>query len=480
MRVLLVDPPCQRFMGFYRFYFPLGLAYLAGYLQERGHEVVIYDADHAPSEEAFSPSFREATELDERYRSALTNDQDPIWAEYTSVLEDFAPDVVGISVLPVKVPAALKMAAMAKQSRPGVVVVVGGHHPTARPADLVTSPFVDYAVRGEGEEIMADLLEGLGTPGFNPAHVPGLSWSTGAALEHTPDRRPPQNLDAIPRPAREALIGVESYRPVDLGLMMTSRGCPYQCTFCGVEAMSGLGVRWHSVAQVVAEMQHLYETYGCTYFSIRDNTFTLSRKRTLDFCESLSRALPPVSWECLTRCDVLDDELVAAMQQAGCDTVRLGIESGSPTILRSMNKHLDLEAVRRAASILRGHGLHWAAYFMLGVPEETVETIRETMDLIEQIDPPFVTLARFTPLPGTAMYDETVAAGLLSPDEQDWTWGLNQSVGRCFSKHLTQPEFETIMGDVSILVEQHNARHCASHQDRRLVARPQGAVPATV
>ena len=250
---------------------------------------------------------------------------------------------------------------------------------------------------------------------------------------------------------------------------MGSRGCPYACSFCGVANLWSRKVRYRSVGSVIREMQWLKKDYGTDYFSFRDASFTLSRDRVEELCSEIMRHDMGVPWECLTRPDLLDEAMVKVMKQSGCVTVRIGIESGSRTILKHMKKHVDLDAVRRAAQILSKHGLYWSAYLLVGTPMETRETVKETLDFVREINPPFLTLARFAPIPGTVMYDELAHRGLISPDA-DWSMECNQRLRSHYVYSMTEEEFDQVMRDVAAFVEEHNMANSArmGASDRRL------------
>ncbi|HUT37404.1 MAG TPA: radical SAM protein [Planctomycetota bacterium] len=454
MRILLIDPPFQRFMGFYRYYYPLGLASIAAVLRQAGHEVVVYDADHLESAETLSWSA--VAERHEEFLKGLHTQDHPLWREAKDVVSGFAPDIVGITLLSVKASSGARVAAICKEVNDRITVVVGGDHPTVFPARTLQDANIDFVVRGEGEATMADLVACLQDGDRQRlAHVAGLSYRDGDEVRHNPDREPIPDLDVLPLPAIDALMHVDSYRPVDFGALMGSRGCPYACTFCGVANLWSRKVRYRSVASVIREMEWLNETYGTEYFSFRDASFTLSRERVEELCREISRREMGIRWECLTRPDLLDEAMVAAMKRSGCVTVRIGLESGSKAILRHMKKRLELDAVRRAAQILTKHGLYWSTYLLLGTPLETKETVKETLAFVREINPPFLTLARFAPIPGTEMYDELVHRGLISPDT-DWSMECNQRLRSHYVYGMTEEEFEQTMREVAAFVEAHN------------------------
>lgn len=232
MKILLIDPPFQRFMGYYRFYFPLGLTYLAAVLKQAGHEVLIYDADHDPK--GYSLSMKATALCHRHYLEALQNNAHYIWQEYLNILEKFMPDVVGISFLTPKVASALKIARLTKQHHNNIIVVAGGEHVTARPQDALAKN-VDYVVCGEGEQSISTLIQQISEGKPSPAVIKSQLIEV---------------LDTIPLPALDCLHA-GSYRPADMGLLVSARGCPFSCGFCGVSVTWGHKVRYFSIARVI-------------------------------------------------------------------------------------------------------------------------------------------------------------------------------------------------------------------------------------
>ncbi|MBD3311044.1 MAG: radical SAM protein [Candidatus Magasanikbacteria bacterium] len=325
MKILLVDPPCQRFMGFYRFYFPLGLSYLAATLQRSGHEVIIYDAEHDTS--CISPSMKETSSRHQHYLNALTNDTHPVWEEFSKILADFKPNIVGISALTVKLASAIKLASITKSYNQKIIVVLGGEHVTVRPKDALHKN-VDYIISGEGELALLKLVRELENKESPRKVISGHLIS---------------ELDILPIPALKCLQNEKSYRPIDMGLMVTARGCPHSCSFCSLSSIWGKKVRFHSITRTITEIKMRMERYGTKYFSFRNGTFTQNRNRTIDFCHRLIEERLDIKWECLTRVDTVDSELLDLMQKAGCSTIRIGVESGSNDSLKYMNKGINKE-----------------------------------------------------------------------------------------------------------------------------------------
>jgi radical SAM superfamily enzyme YgiQ (UPF0313 family) len=458
MNILLVDPPFQIFMGFHRYYYPLGLGYIAAVLNKSGHNAKIYDAEHSP--ECKSLNWLDASNSYHLYLKALNGEGRAEWSDFSALLNRFRPQLVGLSALSVKVPVVMRLAALCKQFDRTIKVVVGGDHATIAPQELLASENIDFAVRGEGEYTLLELVRYLneGKKGYD--QIEGLSYKKNGLVVHNKSRELIHDLDALPTPAIQSLFNPETYRPIDLGIMMTSRGCPYSCTYCGVANTWSRRVRERSIDNVISEIKMLKEKYGVTYFSFRDASFTLNRKRVAELCERLTAEKLNVSWECLTRLDLLDDDLIPRMKAGGCVTIRIGIESGNEKLLNKMRRKTNLDQIREAARMLHKHNVYWTAYFMFGVPGETRETIEDSLRLITEIDPPFVTIARYSLIPGTEMYEEVKRLGLVS-ERVDWALESNQSLFKSYSAHLDHKEFEILMEKAAERVVAHNEKHAA-------------------
>jgi radical SAM superfamily enzyme YgiQ (UPF0313 family) len=452
MKILFIDPPFHRFMGFYRFYYPLGLAYMSAVLTEKGHECLIYDAEQMKG--AVSQSWSEASENYRLYMQGTEDEHHEVWKELRQVLDKFSPDLVGITMLSVKVPSAFRAAAVCKTWNPDLPVVTGGDHATVFPEKALQNHDFDIVVRGEGEMTILDVVEHLEN-GKRLHGIAGISFREDGEIIHNAPRPLIRDLDSLPFPMIEALMGVGSYRPVDFGAIMASRGCPYDCTFCGVFNIWSKKARFRAPSHVILEIKYLYDKYGTHYFSFRDASFTINRKWVEELCAGMMNLGYDIQWECLTRPDLLDEPMVQLMQQAGCVTIRLGIESGSPELLKKMKKRMDLDEVRKAAVLLNKYQFYWSAYFLFGTPDETPETMQETMAFINEIDPPFVTIARFAPIPGTEMYDDLVKSGRIDPDT-NWGKEGNQQKHTHYAVNFSEGEFDRIMDETVALIEAHN------------------------
>lgn len=404
MKILLVDPPFQKFMNFSKYYIPLGLLYIAGEMRKKGHEVLVYDADYNPGGK--SMPFIEKMEHYHAYIEALNNSEHPIWREVDKIYKDFQPDVVGISLISTKFASGMVIADRYKKMG-AKRIICGGPHVSIHPAEVLANPNVDSVVVGEGELVFERAL---------------------TEDKIIADRI--NNLDDLAWPARDCLYGIDDYKPNDLGIIMTSRGCPFNCNFCCSDALWGRRVVRRSIDDVIAEMVDINKCYGTKEFYLADDTFTCDKNRVKDFCAKIKKY--DFTWSCLTRVDTIDVETVTAMKEAGCKTVKIGMESGSQRVLGLMNKKIKREHVLSAAEIFRQCGVTWLAYLIVGVPGETEDEVDETIEFVKLAQPSFVSFSVFTPYPGTPFYREL---------------GLDQIPYHLFNHHNLSSQFSKLSLD---------------------------------
>ncbi len=413
MKILLIDPPFYRFMGFYNRYFPFGLTCIAAVLRKEGHEVSIYDADC--NRQASDIDYAQLPKKYPLYVNALNDASHPLWQEALATIGEFHPDIVGITVLTTKAASAFKLAALCKQHSRDRLVIMGGPHATLKAEEILQiCPDVDLVVRGEGEVTLCQLIREIEKDTRNFNRIEGISCLQNEVVRHNAPRQMIMNLDDLPFPARELLMGRETYSSEDMGLLMTSRGCPFNCTYCAT-AIWRRATRYRSIPKVVAEIKDVINTHGTTQFSFKDDTFTVNRKRVLEFCDHLLADGIKIGWECNARVDTLDEILLRRMKEAGCNSIKIGVESGSDRILSLMGRRISRQQVCEAAALLKKTGIHWTGYFMMGLPGETVEDIQSTLNFMKQIQPDFASISTYEPFPGTKLFDFGVERGIVSP-----------------------------------------------------------------
>lgn len=343
--------------------------------------------------------------------NALSDDTNPIWQELRNVIEEVNPDKVGITVLNVKYKSALKVIDIAKEM--GVPVVVGGVHATSEPT---TYP--------EGVDVFCGEYE-----------------SRGGRIK---------NLDELPMPDYSMLM--DKYSPNGYGHMLSSRGCPFRCTFCASKVMWDRKVTYKSVDRILSEMEYVWRNFGTDYFTFWDETFTLNKKRIVEFCDKYQL---PAKWRCDTRADSITDDLVRRMSDANCGQMSIGLESGDNEILSLIGKNETTDMFIRAAEILHRNNVQWKAYMIIGFPYDTEDSILRSIEFVKSLKPFRITLSYFTPYKGTDLYDEVRAMGLIN-DTYDMSLFSHQSPHNYFCPKIEHGRYLEIRKLVSKDIDDYN------------------------
>ncbi len=377
MRVLLINPPS---MGMFKLLGldlpPLGLLYVAGYLEAHGVDVHVKDLNIARRGET------------------------PIR------FQDY--DVVGIGTDTTRYLQAQKIAEQAKKQ--GAIVVMGGPHPYYVAEEILRTRVVDYVVRGEGEETMLELIQFL-EQGKDPGVVRGVSSLQNGIFREIQPRPFNEDLDALPFPARH-LVDMSRY-PAQMGYrritsMHTSRGCPAKCTFCSSSFNDGVRVRARSARSIVDEIQWLQAEYGFGAIAFMDDLFTLNPNRVLRVCHEILDRGVDVHWWCFSRADTIkkNEQMVKKMAEAGCKTIFVGVESGDNRTLKKYNKGSKTQACYDAMEMLKKYNIQVIASYIFGAPEETVRQMVRTIRFAQSLDTTAAQFTLLTPFPGTQLFDE--------------------------------------------------------------------------
>ncbi|MBF0555805.1 MAG: radical SAM protein, partial [Nitrospirae bacterium] len=334
----------------------------------------------------------------------------------------------------------------------------GGFHATARPEDLLKSDCVDVVVRGEGEETLLELAENVKNGIYDFKAIKGISYKNAdGTISHTPERGLINPLDNIPFPRRELIFDYDKYTPEQLGWIMTSRGCPYDCAYCNSKTIWERKVRFSPLEKVIDEINYLKTTFNSIHINFMDDSFTVNRNRVLKLCSMLIENKTGITWACLTRADLIDDEIAVSMKKAGCIKVDIGIESGNKRMQQLINKGIKLEDVRKSSDILKKHGIFWTGFFMMGFPTETKEEILETLKFMKEVNPNWAYLNIFTPYPGSKFYD-MVEGDKLFQQQNNINIYSHQSPNNCFSTNISRDEFKKV---VKLMFKEFN-RHNSS------------------
>lgn len=424
MNILLILPPSKRLLGIQEVSFPLGLAYLAAVLQREGHNVHIYNVDLDPKkgldiDDALTSNSEQHLRANFNFYKLprILNDKNlPIWKEVSNRIEQYKPDIVGISVTTLTFDSAMKIASLCKEYKSDIKVITGGHHPTIDPDGTLQNENVDFVIRGEGEETIKELIQSIANNRFDS--IDGLSYRGNGRIKHNRPRILIQDLDTLPIPARNLLVDQDKYLNLfKIGVIGISRGCPWQCGFCSSSAVWGRNVRFRTMQSVIQEIKVLMGEYGAERIYFYDDTFTLNHDRVIELCQSFLHENMQFKWLCMSRADCLDDELLKLMKEAGCQAIVIGVESGSQRILAFIRKEENLSKVHEAARLIKKHGIWLSTFFMVGLPTETREDIMKTYNLMKELEPNEIYLSTYKPNPGTELYDYIVKNKGISKEE---------------------------------------------------------------
>ena len=461
-RILIIDPPFKRLYhdNASLVKLPLALGYLAGaVLKWTDWEVQAYNADFNPTKKAIT--IDNVTRIKEgmaRYLRTLEDPAAPIWAEIRSAIAEFDPGVIGLSAKTQNFPSAMKVARIAKEHNPNTLVVLGGPHATLSTSDALDCPDIDVAVLGEGEMTLVELLKAWES-GAPLSEVAGLAYRQDERKVFTPTRTNMADLDVLPFPAEAAprvLRDYESYPAEAFGYVFSARGCPYACTFCESKAIWTQKTRWRSPENVVAELKLLMER-GVRYVYFDDDTFGIHPRYIERLCGLIETECPSLKWGCEMTVGVVKERSVESMRRAGCVRVNIGIESGNNQILRSVKKGHTIEKAYPAVDLCRRKGIEVGAFFMIGFPEETEETLQDTLAAIKRINADTIMLSIFTPYPGSELFQVCKELGVVD-DDFDITIYNHQSPENCFTAFIPPERFKELVRQVVSVVRARNRR----------------------
>ena len=415
MKVLLINPP-------YPFEEsptpPFGLMSLAAFLLAKGVETIIEDYIITP----YSPARRE------------------------KILREFRPDVVGATGVTMNIKKSLSILEDFKKNEPRLITVMGGPHVTFDAQNILSdNPFVDYIVRGEGEITLTEMLSCL-EAGGDMTSIEGISYRAGDRIVHNGDRPLIEDINILPYPARH-LVQTSKYKALGFPInMVTSRGCPHKCIFCVGSRMVGRKVRYFSIERVVDEFEMLSKM-GHKQINVVDDLFTSHKTRCIAICDEIMRRGITHPWTAFARVDTVSPELLASLKRAGCTTLCFGVESGNQEILDLVKKKITLEKCRAAVDMCVEAGIEPMASYILGLPGETPETVRKTLEFAKGLCSSYG-YHILAPFPGTEVREKKEEYGIRILTD-DWDlYDANRSV----AESVTMPHQE-----IDRMVDEFNA-----------------------
>ena len=386
-KVILISPPYIDLYGKLSRaagrYFPLGLGYIAAYLRRFGHAALMYEPE----------------------AQGLTYDDLKI------IIKDEAPDVIGLTCSTPNFYRALELARIGKENS-RAKVVLGGVHASALPEFIVeTYPdLIDCVVVGEGEITMLELVNAWQN-NTDIEKIQGIAFKNNGSVVRTEKRPFIADLDSIPFPARD-LIPQNLFKPNlhnarygNCSSILTSRGCPFNCSFCASRIVSGKRYRMHSAEYVLEEMEMLKKDYGVRQLLITDDTFTINHERLEKICKGMIDRKLNLEWFCFSQVTAVNKEILALLRKAGCYNIGFGVESSSPETLKQMGKPIKPEKALEAVKLANKAGLKTQAFYIFGMPGETKEQMEDTIRFAEKVGSTLAFFNMLVPFPGTRDFD---------------------------------------------------------------------------
>ncbi len=386
--ILLIAPPRKipQKMDFP----PIGLAYLSSYLKKAGIRSSVIDA--CPMS----------------------------WDDLTRKIAEKSPPIVGITCWTQERGQAFRTASIVKEVLPDTKIILGGHHATAFPENMFIQAHADAVVIGEGEESTLELVSAL-LEGGRLDKVKGIAYKENGGVILTGQRDFIKDLDLVPYPDYDDIdlrnyLGIPDADGVAASIM-TSRGCPHACVFCSAASFWKRKWRARSPGNVVGEIEWLYKSYGVRNFAFFDDNFTVNKGRAIEICSEIIKRDLDIHWVASSHVSHIDEELLHWMKRSGCFRIDFGIESGSPVVLKNINKGQTVDRIEHTFRLVHAAHIKPRAYLMVGCPGETEETIDETLLLMKKIKPYYSRTAEILIVfPGTKLCDIAKESKLIADD----------------------------------------------------------------
>jgi radical SAM superfamily enzyme YgiQ (UPF0313 family) len=345
--------------------FPIGLGYIAACIIQQGHHIIV---------------------VDENMGDTIPWD----------LIDQF--DIIGFTSTTPAFPRVKEILSQLNEKKlPTTIIIAGGHHPTFRSEELLEIG-VNIVIRGEGDNTIIQLFERLSND--QDWHIlQGISYKENDLYQHNP--LPPliQDLDALPFPAWN-LFNYSKYDPMSV---ITSRGCPYKCSYCAAANFWEHKIRFRSISNVIQELDELTQLFPYTQIKFQDSAFTVNEQRTIELLNAMISKDYSFQWICETRADNLNENLIQLMKQAKCKVIMLGIESGSQRVLDRNQRSMSIEKIIQTCELIKKQGIGLRFSVIFGLPGENKESVEDTIQLLKRIQPNITFLNLATIYPGCAM-----------------------------------------------------------------------------
>ncbi len=380
---------------------PLGLASIAAYVRSKNFSVKMIDCNiESPAVENFETFF-------------IKN--------FVNKYKDIR--IIGLTAMTPTIKKAYRIAKICKNFYPGALIVFGGVHPTFVTKEVISKPFIDIVVKGEGEQTFLEIIKQK-----ELKSIDGIAYKDRKHKNEIIINKPRAriiDLDKLPMPAYD-LLPILKYRPakgsykrLPAMAMMTSRGCPGRCTFCAKTL--GLQLFFKSAKKIFKEIKYLVDNYGIREILFYDDTFTVYKKNVVELCDLLLANNIDITWTCFARVDFVDEEMLNKMKKAGCHQIMYGVENIDKSVLRNIKKQINIEQVFNAVKLTKKAKIECRLAFMVGNPGDSVEIVKKNIKVIKKLDPDLLIVNITTPFPGTEMFAWADKKGLiLSYDWDDY------------------------------------------------------------
>ncbi|MBU1863837.1 MAG: B12-binding domain-containing radical SAM protein [Candidatus Omnitrophica bacterium] len=370
---------------------PYSLALLSSTLKQKGYDVTLCDA--------FAYQMKKEDIL--------------------KFVSDLRPSIVGFSIMTSNLPQTIEFIGEVRRVHPAALILAGGIHPTIEYMNLLKNHLdIDIIVRGEGERTTVELMDALQNKKALDG-VRGIAYRSDGVIAATPEREIIQDLDTLPF-ADWASLPMDRYWDrwtikKNYACMLLSRGCPYNCIFCG-HGIIGKKYRTRSPQHIIDEIKMLYDTYHVRNLSFADSTLNVRNDWLHELCEKMISMDRKILWGCSVRADHVDAETIKLMKRAGCAKIFIGVESADNDMLQRMKKNESIEKIQEGIHIIRKGGLIPDLGFIIGMPGETKESIMKTINFASTFNRSVCSFTYATPYPGTELYEIAQREGFVVDD----------------------------------------------------------------
>lgn len=460
-RCLMVNPPFYRLLGSHYNANSLGIAYIAAILNQSGHDAYLYNADFVDEKEY--ANLKGIFNGFHDYLQYFNNPNHEIWEEVVENILRFEPEWIGWTSYTANISAIDILSKKIKERKPKIKQVIGGPHATLDKEILSKLKSIDFAVAREGEMVMLDLVNGK-----DPKTIIGCATRNALGFIHHTGDADVLDCDALPFPERDKFwnISDEQKKTIDVSYLVSIRGCPYRCNYCASPySWKRDKTQYRSPESVLSELTYLKANYWNQHkeydysqsgnasaknsLLIKDNTivyfvddvFTIKKDRVKKILRGMIERNLQMPFKAEMRTDHLDAEVCQLLKEAGCVRAKIGIETGSPRLLKQIQKDETREDIISGCRMLEDAAVPYTAYLMAGFEGETDEDLKQTISLAKSLKAEYFSLSILSPYFGTKMYYDLLKKGY-PLDKKPWEYFFHQSselmVNKTLSKEVLQ------------------------------------------